>query len=239
MVLGEVGGDDPAPEHGGFEHVGFVHRADFFAARLGGDGGDLGDALDLGGFVNHRVDGLLFAVFEQRGGLGLAEVDAAGQLANADDVDAVGDAGGLERRGVGEIRIQQTGADVRKEVKGLAQREQSSALGLLLGGKFLPLGAADGAEENGVGLLAEREGGVGQGFAVIVDACAADVGVLVIEVQALLFGDVGENAERLGHDFGTDVVTGQDGKFKGGHGRMKRKTLARCGAGWQGGFGQE
>ena len=92
VVSGEIGDDGLAPQDGGFEHVGLIDGAHATPTGAGGDGGDFGDALDLAGFVNHGVGGLLLTVFEGYGGLGLAEVDAAGELADADDIDPVGDA---------------------------------------------------------------------------------------------------------------------------------------------------
>src|SRR5690606_36033158 len=64
-----------------------------------------------------------------------------------------------------------------------------------------------------------------KGLAVVVDAGAADVGGLVGKREAFFLGDVVEDAERLGHDFGADVVAGKDGKFKGGHGRWENGDL--------------
>ena len=150
--FGEVLGHDLAPEDGSFEDVGLVDGADALAACVCGVDGDLGDALDLAGLVDHGVDGLLFAVFERGGRLRLAEVDAAGELADADDVDTGRDALFLERGGVGEFWVEKAGADVGVERVGLADREQGRALGLFLGRKCFPFWAADGAEKDGFAL---------------------------------------------------------------------------------------
>ena len=105
-VLGEVCGDDLAPKNGSFEHVGLVDRADAVAACFRGVDGDLGDAFDLAGFVNHRVDRLLFAIFKCGGGLWLTKIDATGELADTDDIDAVGDTVILEWRGFSQLWIE-------------------------------------------------------------------------------------------------------------------------------------
>ncbi len=187
-------------------------------ARSRGDGRDFGDALDLAGLVNHRVDRLTVAVLERGGGLGLAEINAAGQLADAHDVDAVGDAFDLQRRRVDQFGIKQTGAEVGEKVEGLAQRQQGGAFRLFLGRQFFPLRAADRTKQDRVRLPAERERGVGQGLAVAVDARSADLGDLVMKREALLAGHVGEHAQGLGHHFGTDVVSWQDGELQRRHG---------------------
>jgi hypothetical protein len=49
--------------------------------------GDGGDALDLVGVVDLRVDAALLAVAEIDDFLGLAEIDAAGQFAHDQDVE--------------------------------------------------------------------------------------------------------------------------------------------------------
>ena len=55
----------------------------------------------------------------------------------------------------------------------------------------------------------------------VVDARAADVGGGVGEGETLLFGDVFEHAQGLGHDLGSDVVTWQDGKLESRHRNLK------------------
>ena len=207
-VLGKVFGHDLAPEHGGFENVGLVDGADALAAGLGGVDGDLGDALDFAGLVDHGIDGLLFAVFKRGGGLGLAEVDAAGKLADADDVDAVGDALLLERGGIGQLRVKQTWAHIGVEGVGLADWEQGRSLGLFLGGEGFPLRAADGAEEDGFTLVANGLGAVGEGDAVIVDGDTTDVGVFVVEREAELVACGFKDVESDIHDFRADAITG-------------------------------
>ena len=93
-----------------------------------GDGDrHLGNALDLALAVNLRVDGLGVAVGELGGVFRLAEIDAAGELADADDVDAVGNAPAFERRGVGELAVEEAGADVGEEREVLAERQQRGA----------------------------------------------------------------------------------------------------------------
>ena len=99
-----------APQYGGGEHVGLVDGGHFAAAHPGRFERYLGDALDLEAMVDLGVERLLGGTFPFAP-LGLAEVDAAGQLAHAGDVEAairdVGTQGGeLLQTGVDTGRTQ-------------------------------------------------------------------------------------------------------------------------------------
>ena len=85
--------------------------------------GDARDALDLVGVVDLGVDGALLAVAEIGDGLGLAEIDAAGELAQDDDVEPVHHLA-LEARGFRQRRIADRRADVGEERELLAQPQQ-------------------------------------------------------------------------------------------------------------------
>ena len=99
-----------------------------FAADAGELEGDGGDALDLEGVVDLGVDGALLAVAEVGDRLRLAEVDAAGQLADDEDVEAL-DQLALERGEVGE-RVEALGrAEVGEELEVLAQAQEARASG--------------------------------------------------------------------------------------------------------------
>ncbi len=86
IFLGDAG-DDLAPEHRGGEDVGLVDGADLLAALAGRLEGDMGDALDLRHAVAHGVDAdpLAPVPFDP---LRLGEVDAAGQFADHQDIEA-------------------------------------------------------------------------------------------------------------------------------------------------------
>ena len=101
--------------------------------------GDRGDALDLVGVVDLRIDGALLAVAEIGDGLRLAEIDAAGQLAHDHDVEAV-DPVALERGGVGERGIADRGPEIGEQLKILAQPEQPG-LGALVVSARHPISA--------------------------------------------------------------------------------------------------
>ena len=84
-------GDGGAPELRDFEDVGLVDGGDFLAALAGELEGDAGYADDFGLGVAHGVDGFAASpLFHQRG---CAEVEAAEELADEEDVDAFGDFG--------------------------------------------------------------------------------------------------------------------------------------------------
>ena len=82
--------------------------------------GDAGDALDLERVVDLRVDAALLAVAEVDDLLGLAEIDAAGELAHDQDVEAL-DHFRLQRRGCRERRIADGRAQIGEKLQVLAQ----------------------------------------------------------------------------------------------------------------------
>jgi hypothetical protein len=147
-----------APEDGVGEHVGLVHAGDVLAAELRGLEGDVGDAHDLALFVNHGVDDLDVAIGQRGAALRLAEVHAAGQFTHAEHVEAAFDEVGADGRGGSERGIADAGAQIGEEAEMFSQREQSAALGLLVGRELFPLRAADGAEEDGVAGFAGFDG---------------------------------------------------------------------------------
>jgi hypothetical protein len=100
----------------------------------------------------------------------LAEVDAAGQLADDHHVEA-GDDLGLQRGEFG--REGEGGAQIGEHAQPLAEAEQAG-LGALVAGDARPLRAADGAHQHGVGGAGGGEGGGGERLAVGVVAGAAE-----------------------------------------------------------------
>ena len=89
-----------------------------------------------------------------------AEVEAAEELADEEDVDVLGDFGAqggvFGERGVGD-----GGAQVGEAAECLADL-QEAGFGALVGGEGVELVVADGAEEDGVGLEAGVERGRGE-----------------------------------------------------------------------------
>src|SRR5690606_21335951 len=109
--------------------------------------GEPDDAADLVLVVDEGVEAEALAVADVAA-LGLAEVDAARELTDEEQVDVLR-ALGLERRGVLEAGDHLHGADVREEAEVLAHAEQT-LLRANGGAGVVPLGASDGAEEDRV-----------------------------------------------------------------------------------------
>lgn len=225
-----------APEDGVGEHVGLVHAGDVLAAELRGFEGDVGDAHDLALFVNHGVDDLNVAIGQGGAALRLAEVHAAGEFTHAKHVKAALDEVGTDGRGAGERGIADAWAQIGEEAEMFSQRQQSAALGLLIGRELFPLRAADAAKEDGIGLLAGFHGLFGERLAHGINGGTADEFVVVVEAEAGTAGDGVEDAKGLGHDFRADAISREDCEVvSAGHegrvyaGKSKRgKERSRC-----------
>lgn len=104
-------------------------------------------------------------------------------------------------------------AEVCEEAKMFPQRKKSAALRLNIWGKVLPLGSADGAEEDGVRLFTSgdrflRERGLVIG-AVKRGATYEVLGVG--DFKGEFFRNGVENLESFDHDFWADAVARKDG----------------------------
>ena len=123
LVLGGVHlGDDLAPEHARFHHVGLFHRADPVRPAPRQIEGGARDAGDLAFGVALGVDAdALVALGDDAARL--AEVDAGGELAHDQDVEA-GDHLALQRGEVGECVEALRRTQVGVEVHFLAQTQE-------------------------------------------------------------------------------------------------------------------
>lgn len=65
----------------------------------------------------------------------------------------------------------------------------------------------------------------------IINARTANICLAVGQRQPVLFRDVLEDTDRLGHDLGTDVISGQDGKLKNGHNKEGKGANWRAAGG--------
>lgn len=238
MNVGVLGGDARdgfAPEDAVFEDVGLVDGGEFFSAALGGAEGDVRDAFDFAFAVHHGVDGDGFAIFLM-GALGLSEVEASGEFANAEHIKSAGDEGFFDGRRVGELGVAEGGPKVCEESEMLSEGEKSGSFGLLVWGEGFPLGAADGSEQDGVRVFADFEGLLGECFSVDVDGDTSDAGLRGFEREAELCAGEFENAEGFGHDFRSDSVTGENSDFEGRHKGGDCSTGVRgCEGGCEGG----
>ena len=139
----------------------------------------------------------------------LAEVDTAGQLAHAQNIETFRGDIGAQRTKSFQPLVERGGTQVAEQFEMLAQRQQRATLRLRGGRQMLPFGAADRAEKDGVGLLAACDGGGRQRFAVAVDGDAANV-ILAggnAHIKAVTNGV--QHFHGLRHDFGADAVAGQ------------------------------
>ena len=199
--------DHLVPEHAGLHHVALFHRGDLVAALARELEGDAGDAFDLVAVVHLGIDGALLSVAEIGDGLGLAEIDAAGELAQDDDIEPVHHLA-LEAGGVGERRIADRRADIGEQAELLAQAQQPRLRPHVIG-HGIPFRAADRAEDDGVAgarLLHRR---VGDRDLVGVEAGAADQPLFDLErAQAMRIHPVDE-LFHLGHHLGADAVAGK------------------------------
>ena len=132
--------------------------------------GDAGDALDLVRRVDGCIDGALLAILQRHDLFRLAEVGAAGQLAQNQDIEAF-DQLTLEARGFGERGVANRRAQVGEQVEFLAQPQQARLWADLVG-DLVPLRPADRAKDDRVGGLGLGQHLVGQRRAVLVDRAA-------------------------------------------------------------------
>ncbi len=204
------------PEQARGHDIALVRRVNLVAALPCEVEGDAGDTLDLARRVEGGVDGALLAIGEGDDLLGLAEIGAAGQFAQNEDVEAL-DQLALQARGFGKRGIADGRAQVGEEVQ-LLPKLQDPRLGPDLESDLVPLRPADRAEDDGIGRLGLGQRRIGQRRAVLVDGDATDQGRLGGELGLGLLVQEGENALDLDHDLGTDAVAGHEKQLVVGHG---------------------
>ena len=136
----------------------------------------------------------------------LAKVDAANQLTHNDKVNALVHNGLFQRGG-----IRQLGPDLGRAVVGVQShagtQAQQALLRALVAGQALPLGAADGPQQDAVGVLALFQFRSGQRVAEFINGLAAHVGAGIRKRMAVLFCNFIQHAHRLGHDLRAGTVT--------------------------------
>ncbi len=170
---------DLAPQARGLEHVGLVDGGEAPAPPAGELRRHPHDALDLGDRVAAQV------ARARRVALLRAEVDAAGELAHEQQIDARHDVA-LEGRGIGKRGVHGDGTQVGERPQLLAQPQQTALRAQRRIGRR-PLRAANGAEQHRIGCQTGGQGGRRQGIAVRLDGSAAEGqgGELEIVAEAL------------------------------------------------------
>ena len=146
------------------------------------------------------------SLFHQRG---RAEVEAAEEFADEEDVGVLGDFG-AQGRVFGERGVGDGGAQVGEAAEGLADLEQAG-FGALVRREGVELVVADRAEQDGVALERGVEGRGGERRAGGGDGDSADEERDEGEVVAAELGDGFEDVDGFVGDFGADAVAGEDG----------------------------
>jgi hypothetical protein len=176
-----------------------------------------------------RVDRALLAIAEVGDGFRLAEIDAAGELAQNHDVEARNQLA-LERRRVGERRIGHRRPQVGVEHEILAQAEKAR-LRPHVERHAVPFRPADRAEDDRVNRFRPGHGLVGDRDLVGVVGTAADQSVLGLERAHAVGVHPRDQLFDLGHDLGADAVAGEQKELVGRHGWMPRcvtQNRAEC-----------
>ncbi len=163
--------------------------------------------MDLRRRVNLRVDSAPAAVRQVLDAARFAEIDAAGELADDDDVEVADDLG-LKRR-----RLDQRGEDNGRAKVGeqghvLAQAQQA-ALGLLRERQIVPLRPTDSAEQHPIRGHGRRHGRVGQRHAVRIDGSAADQVLADIEADPAFAVEPVDHPFDFVHHLGPDAISWQ------------------------------
>jgi hypothetical protein len=215
--------DHLVPEHAGLHHVALLHRGEMVAALLRQLEADPRDALDLVGVVDLGVDRALLAVAQIGDGLGLAEIDAAGELAQDDDVEPFHHLA-LEARGFGERRVAHRRPDVGEQAEVLAQPQQARLRAHVIRHR-VPFRPADRAEDHRVGGLGLGHRVVGDRDAVGVVAAAAHQPLFGLEAVGAAIVEEPDDLLHLGHHFGTDAVAGKQQKPVGCHAAEPRHSV--------------
>ena len=145
-----------APQHAGLQHVGLVDRTDLVPSRPRQFESGARDAANLISGVLFGVEAAALPVGERLDAARLAEIDAAGQFADDDEIDVPQHAG-LERRGIRQRRMGNDRPEIGVEIVFAAQAEQAPRLARR-GRHFLRLRAAGRAPQDRVGLLHRLDG---------------------------------------------------------------------------------
>ena len=205
---------DLAPHAARFKHVGLVNARHLVATLACSLKRLASDALDFVLAILKRVvsaltlgavgAGTLFVVET----LALAEVQAARKLTHDHKVDAIDDLG-LERGRTGQRIENLHGAQVGVQTQTLADAKQASlgTRGVGVGG--VPLRAAHGSQQHGVGGLSGLERFLRQRIARGIDGGAADKRIGAGELRVVLRAHRVEHLHALSDDLRADAVARQ------------------------------
>ena len=144
-----------------------------------------------------------------------SKIKTADQFTNNHEVNAAADDLRTQRRKVCQFRRQGDGAEVRVRLVAPAHGQKASTLGLLIYGNLLRLLMAEpnGAFEDGIGVVADRNGFIGKRLSGLIPGAGAKQGGLQIKCNAVSFFYKVKNFFCLGHDFRADAVAGEQGNL--------------------------
>ena len=209
-ILRRHSGDDFAPQDRGVEHVGLVDRAELLAAAARGLESDAGDAFDFAPRIQHRVEAFVLALRIGATSARLAEVDITCQLADDHQVEA-GDDFALQRRRIGQLRIQHRRTQIREQTEVLADRE-NALLRTHRARQRVVTRTTDCAEQNGIGRFRDSLCRFGIGMLLRVVRDSTQIGGLAFDRDAFTAEDI-EHLRCFGDDLGTDAVAGHHCDF--------------------------
>ncbi len=254
MIEGHVGifglvngGHHFVPQNAGLHHIAFFHRRHPVLTGPRQFEGNAGNALDLERVVDLGIDGPLLAIAEIDDLLRFTEIDAAGQLADDQDVETFDQI--LFQRGRSrQSRVTDRRPQVCKQLKLLAQPQQPGFRTYIIG-NTVPFRTTDSAEQHRIRCQRRFHIGIGNRLAMRVIGGAADQTFRDDETAAEGFVHVADQLADLVHGFRADPVTGQEKQrtrchvekpFAGKQGRSywtvpagaRRKTAeaVRCGS---------
>ena len=208
-ILGCNAGYGLAPDAGGLEYVGLIYAGDLLGADTRHFKCTACDALYLIGRVVHIVAAHFAPTTVTFLAVVVAKVDVTGQLTANNHVEAVANDFLLDRAGISQRLVHHRWANICEQTERCAQTEQC-LLRTLCRRHIVPLGAADGAEQNRVCIFADFDCLIGQRNAICVDGAAAGQNFLEFKGVTKLFADLFQNQHSLGNDFRTDTVTLDD-----------------------------
>ena len=167
---------------------------------------DTGDTFDLKAVIHLGIKRffVLTAAFTT---LRLTEVDATGQFADAQDIEAVSGDIGAQRAELFQPLVQFRWTQVAEQLEVFTQRQQRAALWLLVWRQIFPFRAAHGTKQNGVSLVAAFNGRLWQRFAVTVDGDAANVVMAGSNAHIKTLTHGFQYFQCLCHDFRANTVT--------------------------------
>src|SRR6516165_2249826 len=217
--------DHLVPEHTRLHDVALFHGSELVATLARELEPHARDALDLIGVVDLGIDGALLPIAEVVNRLRLAEIDAAGELAQDDDVEPV-DHFALEARGCRERGITDRRPDIGEEAEVLAQPQEACLwAGVVV--DLVPFRPSDRPEDHGIRGMRLCHGLLPDGDLMGVITAAAYQLFLSLEPHVPARVEPCNELFHFGHHFGADAVAGEKEKLVCRHGPGNRSQCRK------------